>query len=961
MKKVLIGMLILCILGSTCYASGYSELPRPDINSFSDDFNSYGDVSAAGYSSQINSNWAKESEKTQEPSSGSAAAGTDGKCLFLSTNTSSAAIKYTTSNYKYFSAVRLVKTPDVLCNQVITVDASKTHNSDMYGIRFMLYDGDNGTENYYTLLIGGLYTYAVERDYLTYGLYKNVNGNVTALKEKIRKNNNADDIDGYIGTGVSKITVSYLDGKISWSISYENGGTKYVYNDTYTDSMPFETDKKPSVGFCVAGSDDPNRRVSFDNLNIKSNIPYITSEEPDNVLYKNLLDDGVVSNDKIDFGKPEKIRKIIYNGTKTEGEILVSDNQVDWYKLADLSEFSNGLFLNNKSDAGFRYVKAPGIIDDIAVLSEIDKIEVIYTDNEFQLYPRVGGKDFFDKTDGVIKSADDSIAYVNGNLLAPCGIGETVITVTDSENSFEVPFKSENGIYSYNDGFDGFGTYLFTGSNKQFNTAWRSKNSEEGKMGYNNDVQFGFKNDKIFVQARGACDGDSYSRYPRWADTVPSVVFNAEHSGLTENQIIKTDISKVSGTETAGVRFKVHDGGNSYYALLFPGMYGLAGLTDKNTWANSSWELIKCDGGQYTMLDYKERTEGADSENGFLSFGEGKLVIEYIDGKINWKMDVYSGNTYLYSWGSTVTDEKCFETGSGNSTVWLMSGLYSGDDTGRGCYFDNISIASYVPFITANEPEFIIYRNVLEDVVSEGTVYKINGRTVRRIAASDVAEPTSVYVSKDNKIWYKMHTFTVNGDWLNNLYADKFNFIKVIGGGKIELLCEIEDAGIELILGETAKIYPYKNGSAAEFVMNEKANCVSVSKNSIKGTSAVRNDIIEVVCGENKEDVKVTVKLINPDIKISKSGDDYCLAVTSDQLKETESCVILVYFNPDHSVDRIYSYPSNFSDGTEKITLPQRVSTNGYMKVLVWNNADEAVAYTNEKTIYAYEGGFENE
>ncbi|UKI36818.1 MAG: hypothetical protein L6V93_00645 [Clostridiales bacterium] len=61
---------------------------------------------------------------------------------------------------------------------------------------------------------------------------------------------------------------------------------------------------------------------------------------------------------------------------------------------------------------------------------------------------------------------------------------------------------------------------------------------------------------------------------------------------------------------------------------------------------------------------------------------------------------------------------------------------------------------------------------------------KINGRTVRRIVASDVAEPTSVYVSKDNKIWYRMHTFTVNGDWLNDLYADKFNFIKVIGGGK---------------------------------------------------------------------------------------------------------------------------------------------------------------------------------
>ncbi|UKI36816.1 MAG: hypothetical protein L6V93_00635 [Clostridiales bacterium] len=180
----------------------------------------------------------------------------------------------------------------------------------------------------------------------------------------------------------------------------KNGGTKYVYNDTYTDSMPFETDKKTERRFSALPVQmTQNRRVSFDNLNIKSNIPYITSEEPDNVLYKKTCLMTVLSAMiRLTSANLKKIRKIIYNGTKKQRErFLVSDDQVDWYKLADLSEFSNGLFLNSKSDAEFRYVKVPEIIDDIAVLSEIDKIEVIYTDNEFQLYPRVGGKDFLIK------------------------------------------------------------------------------------------------------------------------------------------------------------------------------------------------------------------------------------------------------------------------------------------------------------------------------------------------------------------------------------------------------------------------------------------------------------------------------------------------------------------------------------------------------------------------------------
>ncbi|UKI36819.1 MAG: hypothetical protein L6V93_00650 [Clostridiales bacterium] len=69
--------------------------------------------------------------------------------------------------------------------------------------------------------------------------------------------------------------------------------------------------------------------------------------------------------------------------------------------------------------------------------------------------------------------------------------------------------------------------------------------------------------------------------------------------------------------------------------------------------------------------------------------------------------------------------------------------------------------------------------------------------------------------------------------------------------------------------------------------MNEKRQTVfQFPKTVLKVRLPFGMTLSKWFAAKNKEDVKVTVKLINPDIKnIKKSGDDYCLAVTSDQLK----------------------------------------------------------------------------
>lgn len=955
MKKYLSCVLIICIIStfaiSVCANTiNYNEFEKAQVYVFSDNFDDYDSAEFSGSNVNMSESWRTSNNTESDESVSSIKRKFSDGALKIGTMIGDPTKKYTTIRQGGFPAVVLQNDRQGLASdQIIKVTAKKQHNSDMWGVRFLVHNGASGKLNYYTLYFGGQYTYAVGGDYsyLTYGLYKCSDGTVTTLKERGQSENKANSVNGYMGTGTAELTISIVDGLITWNLDYNDGDVSYSYNDSYQDANAFKPDGSDTTVHLYAGGGNSDRYVTFDNFSIASDVPYITSGEPENVIYTDAATGKEKNNGIIDIGYDVRIRKLLYDGDASDENVLVSKDGTTWYRLTKLSDFVNGKFLNNVTGDSFRYIYTGAASGKLTVLTDAKTLKSMYNADKIRLYPRMDGKDCFSENDSVLSTSNSQLIMIDGNYISPLGIGTADIGLTGKDDTY-LTVTYTNGIYSYKDSFDNCGTERKTGANVQFDAAWRSKNVTEGKMGYNDAATFGYVNDRLFVQSRGMMDGNSSARYPRWAETVPAVVFNAEHGQLSGNQVIKTKITKESGTETAGVRFMVHDNGNSYYALLFPGMYALGGLTDKDNY-RSSWELIKCDRGQYTLLDKLERkTETRDVEGGYLGWATGELSIEYVDGKISWRMPVYNGTDELYEWSSEFKDKTPYTLVGNNSTVWLMAGLYSGDNAARGVYYDDIEISSYMPYITTDEPAAVVYRNIIENKTDTDNIYQLDKpESIRRIVAENITEPMTVSVSPDGAKWYNMCTFKSNGEFLNNIYADKFAYIKAEGSGTISVLSEIEDNRVGLLPDESIKIYPYINSVFTEpDRIVENTGCVEVDGTVITGKSAIKNDVLTIVCGGSEQILYATVPLITVQCDVALEGANAEVSLFAKELAGVKSKVVMAFFNSDHSMNLMESYNALFENGTEKINVENFRQKGDYVKIFVWTDENSSIPYT---------------
>lgn len=953
MKKYLSCILALCFAMSgvvSTYAEvrEYQNIERQEVYSFSENFNGYAEAEFTGSGTSMNQNWRTSATGENEEELNTMTRKFDGSTLKVAKNAGDVTQKYTTMRQTRFPAVVFKgERTNLTKDQLIKVSAQKDSVSDMWGIRFYVHSGVDNTLNYYTLYFGGMHTYATSGGYLTYGLYKSTDGVVSTLKEKVRTVNEADDVNGYMGCGKANLTISIVDGLITWNLDYVHGETTYRYTDSYQDTVMFDAAGKDTTVHLYAGGGSAGY-VAFDDFSIASNIPYITASEPENVIYYDVADGKEKNDGIIDLGQDVRIRKILYSGETSNENVLVSKDGETWYLFTDLSKFTDGKFLNNITNDYFRYVYAGSAANNLTVLTDISALKGVYTDKDIRVYPRVGGQDYFSESNNILTTDNDQVVKINGNYISSAGIGSANVTASAEGKSVSVAVTYTNGTYSYEDSFDNCGTVTKVGSNVQFDDEWRSKTVAEGKMGYNDAATFGYNNNRLFVQARGLMDGDSFSRYPRWAETVPAVVFNADHSELEQNQVIKAKILKTSGTETAGIRFMVHDNGNSYYALLFPGMYALGGLTDKDGYA-SSWELIKCEGGQYTMLAKHERASGAsaDTEDGYLSFGTGDLTIEYVDGKISWKMPVYKNSTKLYEWSCEYQDDSPYLLSGNDSTVWLMSGLYSGNDTTRGVYYDDVEISSYVPYITSNEPDAVVYMDMVENKNNADGIYTLDKETnIRRIVAGEVTGTLKVFGSTDGQKWYSICNFEEDGEFLNNIYADKFGYIKTEGKGEIRLLSEIPDNKIRLMPEESMTVYLYINGTLSEATIQEGTGCVAVEGSKITGKSAIKNDKLTINCGTENQVLYVTVPLIDAMHEVIPKNSGAEISLTANEISDVSAKIVVLFFNSDHSMSSMESYNAEFDDGVETIYVEDFYNKGDYAKILVWKDEDSTIPYT---------------
>ena len=515
----------------------------------------------------------------------------------------------------------------------------------------------------------------------------------------------------------------------------------------------------------------------------------------------------------------------------------------------------------------------------------------------------------------------------------------------------------ESGLFKYTENFDGFSDKLIYGSEKLLSDNWRTKYSFEGKMGYNDDAIVGYKGKKLFVQSRGLMDGDNEAQYSKWASTVPALVWQANNDEITDNQIIKMKISKEHGSETAGVRFLVHNGGQNYYALIFPGMYGYGGIDDTDA-TKESWQLVKSVDGVLTQVDCLKRVLpsdiNGDTVDTFLRKGLADVTISYIDGKITWNADVSLNGNEIFSWEGYYVDSSPFNIKGKDTTIWLMSGLYSGTDTTRGVYFDDIEISAYDVYLNNNEPNEVLYKDEIYGLSSTNGEYILKSPTyIRRLVAEGVSGEFKIYASIDGNEWDLLKTFDSDGNWLNNKYSKKYNFVLTNGIGSLKVLGEIDKYGLLLPAMTSVKLYPYINGDEVDITeIVSDTNAVTVSDDTISTNYLVKDANVEVYVGNTKFEFPIHVGYCNVSIDYTNINGEGMIQLTSPWLQNKTTSIMLMYYTQDDKLEKIESHYGIFSnDGVCEIYIEDNNEVGSYIKCLVLNNLVSRVPYTNMETI----------
>lgn len=454
----------LCLLSSLFFSL---NVWGAEHFSFKDDFSGYTDATYTGYNVNMQDNWRTANEGEVASKYSTVPIGYGNGKLKINTNTNNVSEKYTSVRSKNFpTAVLTADLTNLTPSQKISVKVNKTHGSDMWGIRFYVHNGSSGKLNYYTLLFGGMYTVgydttkSAESGYLTWGLYKSTNETVVTLKEKTRSSiGSENDVNGYMGSGNANLEIEISGNTITWNLTYVNGGTTYTYSDSYTDANMFDVSGvDTTVHLYAAGSTNSSRYVYFDDFKIETNwnapefselSGTVDAKRENNVIFTNCAQ-GITTdaNGVMDLGAEFVIDEIYSETSELPEMVLVSKDNSTWYKLADKDDFNGQEFLNTVTKEGYRYLYAGGEIQHLKFLSKVESLDVEYT-NTVAIYPRVNGINYFDNPENIVTIDDESVAFLDGNIVRANGLGTVQVIATNGTEQavLEINFYSTEGGY----------------------------------------------------------------------------------------------------------------------------------------------------------------------------------------------------------------------------------------------------------------------------------------------------------------------------------------------------------------------------------------------------------------------------------------------------------------------------------------------------------------------------------
>ncbi len=390
-------------------------------------------------------------------------------------------------------------------------------------------------------------------------------------------------------------------------------------------------------------------------------------------------------------------------------------------------------------------------------------------------------------------------------------------------NSTEVDDSAN--VYSYVDSNKGAESQSLTelGGNI-IGTNWRMRNADETPDGLKVHkegvpAKYGINAEgNLFVDAVfESIDTFNTER----ANTIPSLVLDTDLTGIERNHIISYSVKKHdNATVTTGIRFMVHNNGQNYYALIMGG--------NNYNWGNglASWQLIKSvDGKLKTLMEGGHENYPNFNIQRTQSEKFWDITITVADGKISFK--AASADDSSISYGESCYDKDMFNVSGNDAGVWLMS-MNGNNNEKRNASFKNFKITNYVPYITGDEPENVMYIDAAEGKVvdSNGIVNLGDSTVVRKLIATSAANNVNnLYLSNDKTQWDKISgiKFDEKGIWVNNKSQKAYSYV-AFGTDMTDTFSVLtettEDTTFELPLNSEFTLYP-KAGEItdpAEFV-----------------------------------------------------------------------------------------------------------------------------------------------
>ncbi len=217
------------------------------------------------------------------------------------------------------------------------------------------------------------------------------------------------------------------------------------------------------------------------------------------------------------------------------------------------------------------------------------------------------------------------------------------------------------------------------------------------------------------------------------------------------------------------------------------------------------------------------RLEG--SKDGYVSSTKRSNTSLTFDGEMVWKVTINNGVvTFNVSdpanpsktWSGMFIDENY------NDLVKDFRYPFAIASTGDGAI-----ICSYVkyttgtPYVTMGEPDNALYADFAEgeEIDEDGTIELKDSTVVRKIIAPALANTKiTLGLSADGRTWtnYENAAFDENGQWLNNLDAVEYKYVKlpVAQDAAVKVLCDMSDSDTFTVMGGKPATFMAKSDDA---------------------------------------------------------------------------------------------------------------------------------------------------